>query len=140
MWISGLVWGLISKSEAESILMQQPLGTFLIRFSERHKGGLAVAYRWRDSGDKPVRHYLVRPSDTADGRTFPEFLKDSSTFVRVLQMYYDRSGQKQAILKEKDQALMQFYKKKQDDGDLAGYDKELLALESLKLTHHHQQQ
>eukprot|EP01121_Diplochlamys_sp_Union-15-3_P015691 TRINITY_DN5234_c0_g1_i1.p1 TRINITY_DN5234_c0_g1~~TRINITY_DN5234_c0_g1_i1.p1 ORF type:complete len:469 (+),score=64.69 TRINITY_DN5234_c0_g1_i1:127-1407(+) len=132
MWISGLLWGLISKNTAETILMQQPPGTFLIRFSERHKGGIAVAYRWSDSGDKPVRHYLVRPSDTADGRTFPEFLKESSTFVRILQMYYDRNGQQLAVLKDKDQALMQFYKKKNDEGDGTGYDKELLALESLK--------
>ncbi|XP_046843901.1 signal transducer and activator of transcription 5A-like isoform X2 [Xenia sp. Carnegie-2017] len=43
-WQEGLVLGFISKDEAREILLQKPVGTFLLRFSDGILGGISVAY------------------------------------------------------------------------------------------------
>lgn len=49
--------GLISRSEAEKLLLDQPYGTFLVRLSER-VWGYAISYRSKEK----CKHYLVNAS------------------------------------------------------------------------------
>ncbi|EDV28348.1 uncharacterized protein TRIADDRAFT_53912 [Trichoplax adhaerens] len=45
LWKEGNIIGFISKAEAESILQSEPIGTCLIRFSEKSPGNLTVPYK-----------------------------------------------------------------------------------------------
>jgi len=86
LWLKGLIFGFISKEEAEEILQKQPQGTFLLRFSERSAGQFAVAYV------KPVvdvKHYLIKNEDTqGPNKTLADFLKSHENFAYILQKKY----------------------------------------------------
>ena len=45
-----LVMGFIGKDEARDLLLQRPVGTFLLRFSDGLLGGISVAYVIMDQG------------------------------------------------------------------------------------------
>ena len=44
LWMEGFVKGFITKQAAESLLMNKPSGTFLLRFSDSELGGVTIAY------------------------------------------------------------------------------------------------
>ena len=50
--------GFISKNDLEQLLLRNPVGTFMLRFSERNSGSLSIGY---NSGDiqNPIRHCLL---------------------------------------------------------------------------------
>ena len=73
MWTKGLVCGFISKQEAQEELKTYGAGTFLIRFSERQAGALAVAYKQSNS---KCRHYLLKNEDiSGQGRSLSIFIR-----------------------------------------------------------------
>ena len=43
-FVFSLVLGFIAKDEAREMLLQKPVGTFLLRFSDGILGGISVAY------------------------------------------------------------------------------------------------
>lgn len=65
LWLNGLIYGFLSKIQAEEILKGESAGTFLIRFSERVPGKQAIAYvkENRDTNQTEVRHYLIAPHE-----------------------------------------------------------------------------
>jgi hypothetical protein len=73
MWTLGLFWGIISKADAEKVLDPFGAGTFLLRFSERSVGSMAVAYK---QSQNRVCHYMIKGTDTNNqGRSLPQFLR-----------------------------------------------------------------
>lgn len=45
LYLDGLIYGLMNREHTQAILAnRQPIGTFIIRFSERHPGQLDIAY------------------------------------------------------------------------------------------------
>jgi len=76
-----LIHGIITKEECNMALMNQELGTFMIRFSETYPGLFAVAYVSDDPYER-VKHYLVKP-----GTTFWDFL---SFFLSFLPSFLTR--------------------------------------------------
>jgi len=60
-------------------------GTFLVRFSERQSGTIAIAYKQSNSA---VRHYLVQSSDiTGEGRSLPTFIRDTDSLIYFVDIY-----------------------------------------------------
>jgi hypothetical protein len=51
-----LIYGFISREGVHAALVEQQVGTFLIRFSERHPGTFAVGYVINDSD--PEKRFL----------------------------------------------------------------------------------
>ena len=45
LWKKGYVMGFVARTKAESLLHQQPPGTFLLRFSDSMRGGVSITYR-----------------------------------------------------------------------------------------------
>jgi len=84
LWSTGLIYGFIGKEQAEDLLASSEIGTFLLRWSERSAGSLAVAYKQSNCG---VRHYLIQGKDTiGQGRSLPQFVRETSSLVRFLQL------------------------------------------------------
>ena len=44
LWKKGYVMGFVTKAKANSLLLQQPPGTFLFRYSDSRIGGVSIAY------------------------------------------------------------------------------------------------
>ena len=55
--MEGFVKGFVTKSAAESLLLDKPSGTFLLRFSDSELGGVTIAYV-RQPDMYPGRKYL----------------------------------------------------------------------------------
>jgi len=84
----------------------------------------AVAYRIEDPDPKQqVRHYLVRPDDTAGAKkTLPDFLAEQTSFMFLLQVTYDADGK--AILRKfsKHAVLEPYCSKRNSLPQTNGYD------------------
>jgi len=65
MWLEGEIFGFIDKSEATKLVNGASSGTFIVRFSERRSGSVAIAYSLVDTGTGrfTVKHYLVKQSE-----------------------------------------------------------------------------
>lgn len=65
LWQSGILWGFISRREAEDLLRQKRIGTFLLRFSDSELGGVSVAWTAESqTGGKEI--LMVMPSTSRD--------------------------------------------------------------------------
>jgi hypothetical protein len=128
MWQSGLIYGFISRFHVEESLKNEEPGTFVIRFSERHAGLFAIGYKVEDmmsqDPDKRVRHYLVRPDDTAGAKkTLPDFLAECPQFTRVLQLSIEPiTGEPRLRSVPKDVVLEYYYSKRDPLQATGGYD------------------
>jgi len=125
LWLSGLLYGLVSRDDVHNALIDAEPGSFLIRLSERHPGSFAVAYRVDDvDPNNRVRHYLIKPDDTAGSKkTLPDFLADQPTFSKLLQVVITNFDQRPVLYThQKDTVLDQYYSKRNVVATVNGYD------------------
>ncbi|KAN0037384.1 hypothetical protein ACTFIV_002729 [Dictyostelium citrinum] len=108
LWYSGLIYGLITKSECNSYLTTLPEGSFLIRFSDSVPGAFAVAYVTNDESDR-VKHYLVKPDDIGANKTLPDFLRERHQFKTLYQV---DPSKRSLHPKSKDAELEPYYSKR----------------------------
>eukprot|EP01101_Sappina_pedata_P004071 TRINITY_DN1668_c0_g1_i1.p1 TRINITY_DN1668_c0_g1~~TRINITY_DN1668_c0_g1_i1.p1 ORF type:complete len:748 (+),score=213.61 TRINITY_DN1668_c0_g1_i1:65-2245(+) len=128
LWQTGVIHGLITRKTVNECLIRQDRGTFLVRFSESHPGSFTIAYRTSDTSSDPdlnsqVRHYLVKPDDTAGAKkTLPDFLADQVSLVYLLQVSFSADGQPTYRKYFKDVFLDQYYSKKPPSSISGDYD------------------
>ena len=110
------MFGFIDRPQAENLLYSaNRSGAFLLRFSERVAGQLAVSYLVRsiDSGQYVVRHYLIKDSDTAGAKkTLPDFLREYKEFHTLLMLKQRPDGSRYVELHDKHSVLEDLYSKK----------------------------
>jgi len=124
LWLNGLVYGFISKTDAERLLQGQPAGTFVARFSERRAGQVAIAFSKEDPITKriSIKHYLF-DTQTNQIKSLPDFCKEKVNLVylpRLKTEYFSPTGNIQSIV-HKDEAFGEYYTTPQVD-PLLGYD------------------
>jgi len=126
LWQLGQIHGFLHRDEVHAILKGQESGTFLVRFSERHAGQFAVAYRI-DEQDDIVRHYLIQPDDTAGNKkTLPDFLAEQPAFTMLIPIGAENEhGVKVYHKVSKDKALQPYISKKPIPPPAAGYDRDI---------------
>jgi len=151
MWRDGLLWGFAGRSEIEQALMSQPVGSFVVRFSERHAGSFAIAYKnplgeirgpqsepatpmVGQMGMSSIKHYLVKPEEISAQKTLPDFLNDIaglSVIVRVVHNDFGteidppmRLPEPLHIPMSKSEALGKFLSKR-EQVELVGYEPNL---------------
>eukprot|EP01125_Pyxidicula_operculata_P007166 TRINITY_DN2438_c0_g1_i2.p1 TRINITY_DN2438_c0_g1~~TRINITY_DN2438_c0_g1_i2.p1 ORF type:complete len:671 (+),score=145.76 TRINITY_DN2438_c0_g1_i2:97-2109(+) len=139
LWTSGLFWGFLSKQEAEQALGNFGAGAFVLRFSERMSGHMAVAYK---QSQDIARHYLIKAKDAGQGRSLPQFIRETSSLLEFLKVtFVPETSQKKLSLLEKHQALQRIgNKRKKPDfkSDPDHYDEEIheLGIDNLSLDDH----
>jgi len=81
MWLEGEIFGFIDKEDVPRLVYGNGStgGTFLIRFSERSSGSVAIAYSEVEvtSGRLQLKHYLVKSKEFED---LVEFLNSRPNF------------------------------------------------------------
>lgn len=127
--ITRLVYGFITKPDVEYLLKGQPVGTFIIRFSERRPGKVAIAYNKFDDKTRIVetKHYLVDLHDAKDSKTLPDFLRDNHLFTQLLKLKTTYSCSPDGLIEEripKDTAMKDYYTKTTSD-PVDGYEEDL---------------
>ncbi|KAL6057136.1 SH2 domain-containing protein [Balamuthia mandrillaris] len=89
LWKDGLIFGFISKEDVERRLIMEQDGAFLVRFSQTQSGSFAVGYKH----EGVVKHYLVKPEDTAGPKkNLTDFLHSTNYFVFLLKVTADPDG------------------------------------------------
>ncbi len=105
--MDGLVWGLMSKQQADSRLFSCGVGAFLIRASESAAGSFCVSWR----APEGVRHALLDAKLLAPPMTkLAEYLS-SKGFLQNLLQPFSFVGQKKvhkAVLRRKEEAFSPF--------------------------------
>jgi hypothetical protein len=81
--------GDLNAAETNELLLDKPVGTFLVRFSSAKPGALALSFVDKDGA---IRH--ARIMNQSDGRFFVENEQQKATFVSVSTLieYYQRAG------------------------------------------------
>jgi len=112
----------MTREEVDMALSDEPEGTFVLRFSERHAGQIGIAYVGNQRNS--IKHYLVQPNDTAAAKvTLPDFLRDKSQFAYMLQFTLLPTGTPVFKRLPKDQVLGQLYSRRlAGDTSGSGYD------------------
>jgi len=129
MWQHGLIYGYVPRDTVNAALVNQDVGTFLIRLSESNPGTFAIGYVIDETDpDKRVRHYLITKDDVwAPKKTLPDFLADSPQFQKFLQINYEITGLEKHRIVDKELVLETYNAKKQPtDQPASGYDHTLL--------------
>jgi len=122
MWQNGLLYGFMGREDVDAALLNQDPGTFIMRFSERHAGQLAIAYTGTERPTR-IKHYLVQPNDTAAARrTLPDFLLECPQFAILLVLTYDGIGKPAFLKSPKDQVLEPYCGRKPNQTSDIGYD------------------
>jgi len=132
LWQTGLIHGFLSREAVYEVLRDQDPGTFLVRFSERHSGQFAVAYRIDAATNDCVRHYLVQPDDTSGNRkTLPDFLSEQAPLRYLLQIgTEDENGIKVYNKFLKDSVLESYLSKRNTLPPAVGYDSDIISYRS----------
>lgn len=73
LWVKGLVYGMLSRDGVWRFLQNQPVGTFVIRFSESNAGSIAIGYK---AFDGSIKNYLMKQEDyTGNAKSIPDFIR-----------------------------------------------------------------
>jgi len=83
LWQLGYIYGFIDRDQLKVSLKDFELGSFIIRFSEKFPGKLAITYNSL-MGDG-MKHYLVTQQDMNTKRTLADFIIQSNNFLRLLK-------------------------------------------------------
>jgi hypothetical protein len=129
LWTRGIICGFINRTEAAEILQKTPVGTFIIRFSERCAGFVITYTTVPDSPlssvDKEIRHYLIQPDDVMGKKTLPDFLGRYKPFVNLVKVTADLERGRAYDVNDKSLILTEYYSKKSEDDKTEGYDSQL---------------
>eukprot|EP01117_Protostelium_nocturnum_P010857 TRINITY_DN3916_c0_g1_i3.p1 TRINITY_DN3916_c0_g1~~TRINITY_DN3916_c0_g1_i3.p1 ORF type:complete len:582 (+),score=189.80 TRINITY_DN3916_c0_g1_i3:195-1940(+) len=134
MWQQGLIYGYVPRESVTAALMNQQVGTFLIRMSESNPGAFAIGYVINESDpEKRVRHYLIKNEDVwGPKKTLPDFLMESNQFAHFLRISFDLgSGIEKHQIIGKDIVLENQFGivvKKENNAPISGYDPNLMQL------------
>jgi len=120
MWNLGFIYGFIDKDNVKSLLSNSLSGQFLLRFSDRFSGSLAVN-TLKQGGD--ISNYLIKSEETTQKKTHADFLRSKKELTHVLQFMNQYMPNELPVFRslEKDVAFDQFYTQSTEDEN-AGYD------------------
>lgn len=107
------MYGFISKPEAERLLVNQPIGTFVARFSERRAGQIAIAFSKKDNVTQrmEIKHYLFDAKTTT--KSLPDFVREHEKLIYLPQLKTEFLSTTGCIEKlvHKDEVLREYYTK-----------------------------
>jgi hypothetical protein len=83
LWLHGYIMGFITKEDSERLLISEPPGTFIIRFSYQDPGSFAIAYTAPEGNS--VNHYLISKNDVHMACSLDVFLGEKPFFKFLLQ-------------------------------------------------------
>jgi len=112
LWTKGYIFGFFTKEACNKALARQPVGTFMIRFSESKPGLFGVAYVSTDAKD-PVKHYLVKAEDIGSNKSLPDFIHEKQQFKDLVVM---KPGSNSMYSCPKDELLNEMYSKRTKSG------------------------
>lgn len=117
LWQVGVIYGFLDRESVTNVLVsnRQPVGTFIIRFSERHAGQFDIVWVGTGSSGIEINHYLVKHDDIgAPRRTLPDFISVCPQFLYLLQLTVGQDGVPGFVPVQKDVVLQQFTHPRQD--------------------------
>ena len=133
LFLQGYLQGFLTKQACINILSNQPIGTFLIRFSESYPGCFAVTYRaMATNSPDAIRHYLLKADDISGPKhTIADFLGDQIALTHMLRFGQKPDGKPTITGRApKDEILGALYAKKAPVSTADGYDTRIHTVKS----------
>ena len=84
MWSKGFIVGFMAREAVEALLLREPPGTFVLRFSLQVGGNFAIAFTSPEGN--AVGHYLIKRSDVNATVSLATFLLSKPFFLTILQL------------------------------------------------------
>ncbi|XP_027026124.1 signal transducer and activator of transcription 6 isoform X2 [Tachysurus fulvidraco] len=105
-WSDGLILGFIGKQHLHVILQNQPIGTFLLRFSDSEIGGITIAYvGLSESGCRKIQNIQPFTKKDLDSVGLGDRIRDISL---ISQVYSHGPGQSPRLT-PKNEAFKKYY-------------------------------
>jgi hypothetical protein len=112
MWNEGAIAGFISRVDTERLLQNEPVGAFMVRFSDSADGSFVISFVLEEEGAKTIKHYLVTEQDTSTKKSLAEFVRAHPRLVYLIKVGVNSSTGLRSTSRElKDTALSKFYGK-----------------------------
>ncbi len=111
MWNDGAIAGFISRIDTERLLLAEPVGAFMVRFSDSADGSFVISFVMEE-GAKTIKHYLVTEQDTSTKKSLAEFVRAHPRLVYLIKVgVSSATGLRTTSRELKDAALSKFYGK-----------------------------
>lgn len=112
MWNEGAIAGFLNRVDAERLLQNEPIGAFMIRFSDSADGSFVISFVLDEDGAKTIKHYLVTEQDTSTKKSLAEFVRSHPRLVYLVKVGVNSlTGLRSTSRELKDTALSKFYGK-----------------------------
>lgn len=109
MWNEGAIAGFINRTDTERVLCNEPVGAFMVRFSDSTDGSFVISYV---NDDKSIKHYLVTEQDTSTKMSLAEFVRAHPRLVYLVKVgVHANTGLRTTHRELKETALSKYYGK-----------------------------
>jgi hypothetical protein len=112
MWNEGAIAGFVNRTDTERVLHAEPVGAFMVRFSDSTDGSFVISYVNEDDTGKSIKHYLVTEQDTSTKKSLAEFVRAHPRLVYLVKVgVHGNTGLRTTHRELKEAALSKYYGK-----------------------------
>jgi hypothetical protein len=112
MWNEGAIAGFVNRTDTERVLQAEPVGAFMVRFSDSTDGSFVISYVNEDESGKSIKHYLVTEQDTSTKKSLAEFVRAHPRLVYLVKVgVHGNTGLRTTHRELKEAALSKYYGK-----------------------------
>lgn len=86
LWLSGAIWGFVSKDNITKVINNSPIGTFALRFSESNPGLFSACVK--ESNEAPV-HKLYSDKIITQTVSLADVVCNKTSFTSVIKVKYN---------------------------------------------------
>lgn len=101
LWMTGLLWGFISTTDAQKMLSYREPGTFLLRWVDHCDGRLAVSYK----AEQEVKHFDIDTKELSGQNCIARLIRDNRVLSKFLRIQVSSDFERTTSIVDKFQGL-----------------------------------
>jgi len=101
LWMTGLLWGFITTTEAQKMLSYREPGTFILRWVDHCDGRLAVSYK----AEQEVKHFDIDTKELSGQNCIARLIRDNRLLSKFLRIQVSSDFERTTSIVDKFQGL-----------------------------------